>query len=401
MRLGDGMSHSEWDVPALTERSRWQLTAAGLALIAACYGLARFAYGVFVPTFREEFGLSSAMTGAIASGSFVSYCLAIVVASLLTPRFGGKRVAVAAGVVATVGTLTIASAPNAAVLAVGVLVAGSSTGIASPPLAHAVAHTVSERSRDRTQTVINAGTGVGILVAAPIALLASVEWRLAWFTFALVCALVTAWVAWAVPAGESGSTERARSLLPTPLLPTGASTLLMAAVTAGFASSAVWTFGRDVLATQGGLNEATSLGAWALLGAFGVLGAGAGDLARHLGLRASWTIAMLAMATATLLFGLFPSQVAVAWFAAAAFGTSYIAMSGLLLLWGADTYADTPAAGVGLAFLALASGQAIGSIAIGVLSDVSTPLAFVGASLVATSDAFVRILRRRTGRRKL
>ncbi|WP_313404460.1 MFS transporter [Aeromicrobium sp.] len=384
------MSHSERDVPALTERSRRQLTAAGLALIAACYGLARFAYGVFVPAFREEFGLGSAVTGAIASGSFVSYCLAIVAASLLTPRFGGKRVAVAAGVVATVGTLTIASAPNAAVLAVGVLVAGSSTGIASPPLAHAVAHTVAERSRDRTQTVINAGTGVGIMLAAPIALLASDEWRLAWFTFALACALVTAWVAWAVPAGESGSTEGARSLLPTPLLPAGASTLLIAAVTAGFASSAVWTFGRDVLVTEGGLSEGASLSTWALLGAFGVLGATAGDLARHLGLRASWTITMLAMGAATLLMGLFPGILSIAWLAAAMFGASYIALSGLLLLWGTRVFPDSPAAGVGVAFLALALTQATGSATVGVLVDSNADCAFVITAFVAVVGGFAR-----------
>ena len=51
---------------------RWstaQLTGAGLALIAACYGLARFAYGLFVPAFSDEFGLTAATAGAIACAS--------------------------------------------------------------------------------------------------------------------------------------------------------------------------------------------------------------------------------------------------------------------------------------------------------------------------------------------
>ena len=55
---------------------RWrtaQLTGAGLALIAACYGLARFAYGLFVPAFSDEFGLTAATAGAIASGSYAAY----------------------------------------------------------------------------------------------------------------------------------------------------------------------------------------------------------------------------------------------------------------------------------------------------------------------------------------
>lgn len=166
---------------------RWstaQLTGAGLALIAACYGLARFAYGLFVPAFSDEFGLTAATAGAIASGSYAAYCLAIVASTALTPRLGSRTLAISAGAVATGGVLLISLAPNTAALAVGVILAGSSTGIASPPLAQAIATTVREPVRDRAQTVVNAGTGLGVLVAGPVALLAASQWRLAWFVFA-------------------------------------------------------------------------------------------------------------------------------------------------------------------------------------------------------------------------
>lgn len=117
----------------LSRRETFWLTGAGIALIATSYGLARFSYGLFVPVFQQEFGLDAATTGAIASGSYLSYCIAIVVSTLLTPRYGGRIVALAAGSIATVGTLLIGIAPNAALLAVGVLIAGASTGLASPP----------------------------------------------------------------------------------------------------------------------------------------------------------------------------------------------------------------------------------------------------------------------------
>ncbi|WP_231579561.1 hypothetical protein [Dermacoccus sp. PE3] len=108
----------------LSQGRTLQLTCAGLALIAVCYGLARFAYGLFVPAFRAEFDLGAGAAGAIGSGSYVIYCLAIVVATVLTPRFGGRAVAAAAGVIATVGVLVVAAAPNAGVLMIGVLIAG-------------------------------------------------------------------------------------------------------------------------------------------------------------------------------------------------------------------------------------------------------------------------------------
>ena len=45
------------------------LVVAGVGLIATCYGLARFAYGLYATRFAEEFELTAAPTGLIAAGS--------------------------------------------------------------------------------------------------------------------------------------------------------------------------------------------------------------------------------------------------------------------------------------------------------------------------------------------
>ncbi|MDJ1370785.1 MFS transporter [Gulosibacter molinativorax] len=377
----------------LSRRETLWLTGAGLSLIAVCYGLARFAYGLFVPVFRTEFSLDSTTAGGIASGSYVSYCVAIVLATMLTPRFGGRVVALAAGAIATAGILMIAAAPNTVVLAVGVLIAGSSTGVASPPLAHAVAHTVRPSVRDRTQTVINAGTGVGVAIAGPVALLTHEHWRAAWLIFAILCAMVTIWVAVAVssgPADRSGQ-DSVAALLPRPLLPAGSGRLTAAAALMGVASSAVWTFGRDVLVTVGGMGETTSTIAWIFLGVFGVLGAAAGDLTRRFGIHTGWTATMLIMGTATVLLSTLPS---LAWIAAAGFGAAYIGLTGLLLIWGTAVYSQTPAAGVGLAFLAIAIGQSAGAPIVGALSEaIGPPAAFTAAALIAFAGAFIRPVR--------
>ncbi|RAE74299.1 MFS transporter, partial [Burkholderia multivorans] len=96
------------------------------------------------------------------------------------------------------------------------LLAGSSTGIASPPLAHAVALFVRSGVRDRTQTVINAGTGAGVALAGPVALLTVGQWRLAWWAFAVIAAVVTVWVARAVPRRDETGTQsnRRQAFLP-------------------------------------------------------------------------------------------------------------------------------------------------------------------------------------------
>src|SRR4028118_807815 len=93
------------------ERIAW-LVAPGLALIAVTYGLARFAYGLFLPEMRETVDLSDATLGLIGAGSYAGYCLAVLGALVLTSRSGPRLMAVAAGSAAVGGLAAIAGAPT-------------------------------------------------------------------------------------------------------------------------------------------------------------------------------------------------------------------------------------------------------------------------------------------------
>jgi hypothetical protein len=95
--------------------------------------------------------------GYIGAGSYAGYCLAIVVALVFTSRTGPRFMAVAAGAAAVVGMAVVACAPAAWVLAVGILDAGSSSGLASPPMAEAVVTSIRERLQDRANALINPG----------------------------------------------------------------------------------------------------------------------------------------------------------------------------------------------------------------------------------------------------
>jgi predicted MFS family arabinose efflux permease len=375
--------------------SRWGMVAAGAALIGCCYGFARFAYGLFAPQIQDEFAMTSTLSGVVSAGSYVGYCAAIVVSMLLTERLGARIVAVMAGAVATVGTLAVAVAPSAVVLAVGVLVAGSSTGLASPPLAAAIARWVREEGRDRAQTVANAGTGLGVVVSGPIALVVTDEWRWAWATFAVVSAAVTLWVARVVPGWDGsggGLGRRGRRWA------AGANRLVAGALLMGASSMAVWTFGQDVVAAGDAGGPLLPGLTWMVLGAAGVAGAFSGDLVSQLGLAVSWTMSLLVMAGATLLLATLADQTAAVLLAATLFGAAYIALTGILLVWGTRLFPDNPSYGVMLAFLVIAVGQAAFAPALGVVADATTlTTAFVVCAFVGTSAAFVQPRPRATG----
>ena len=89
------------------------LVAPGLAMIAVTYGLARFAYGLFLPEMRGALDVSETVLGLIGAGSYAGYCFAILLALLFTSRAGPRFMAVAAGVVAVVGMAVVAGATAA------------------------------------------------------------------------------------------------------------------------------------------------------------------------------------------------------------------------------------------------------------------------------------------------
>ena len=365
------------------------LVVAGVGLIATCYGLARFAYGLYAPRFAEEFELTAATTGLIAAGSYVGYCLAIGLSIVATARWGPRRVATTAGVVAAVGMATVAVAPSAAVLAAGVLIAGSSTGIASPPLAAAVARWVDTRARDTAQTVVNAGTGLGVLVSGPVALLLLDQWRAAWTLFTVIAVVITIWVARVVPGGGRAAPER-------PVVrgrPAGLVLLLVASMSMGLASIAVWTFGQDLVSAENPTSWAAPA-TWTVIGAAGVIGAFSGPLVARLGVARSWTALMLTLALGVAGIGAGAGQVAMAVLAGAVFGASYIALTGVVLVWATRLYPDRASFGVGLAFFMIAVGQAFGAPLVGLLADgTSVATTFYGCAAVALVGSLLTLPR--------
>lgn len=363
----------------LSRRRTAALAASGLGLIAVCYGLARFAYGLFVPSFRGEFDLDAATAGAIASASYLAYCAGIVVATALSPRLGARAVAVLAGALAAAGTAAVAAAPDAVWLATGVALAGASTGVASPPLAQAIARTVASDRRDRVQTIVNSGTGLGVLVSGPVALIAAENWRWAWAAFAILSAAAALAASLAVPAARERSPRQGRGRR----LPPGAVRLVAAAAVMGLATAAVWTFGQDHLRTAGSQSTGAATWAWIVLGACGLAGAAAGDTVTRLGIATSWRVMVVVAAGGTATLALWPGSFPLALVASGVFGAVYIALTGVLLVWSTRVLPDRPSTGVGIVFLALAVGQAVGAPALGAIGDAwGLPSAFLTAAAI-------------------
>jgi predicted MFS family arabinose efflux permease len=363
-------------------------------MIALTYGLARFAYGLFLPEMRESLDLSESALGLIGAASYAGYCFAILGALVFTSRTGPRFMAVAAGAVAVVGMATVAGAPTAWVLALGILVAGSSSGLASPPMGEAVATSIHEESQDRVNALINSGTNIGVALSGPSALLLTEQWRIASFAFALVGGAVVAWNAIAMPPkpvgddrpGEAPQTDGPR-LSVRYLVGPRSVPLFAAATGVGFASAAYGTISRDLIVRFGDLSGTGSTIFWMVIGVSGLAGGLAGDLVQRFRLARAFRASVLSMAAAIGLLAAAPGVLLWAYSSAALFGSSYIMLTGIILVWSVWVFHERPSAGLGAAFLLIAVGQVFGALIAGAVAGsaglIVTFWAFAGIALAA------------------
>lgn len=367
--------------------------ASGTGLIAVTYGVVRYGYGLQLPQLAAEFSLSPRTAGAVAAGSFAAYCAAALASQRLIARRGARTVLWLAAALAASGALLVALAWSAPVLALGVLVAGSAAGAASPAMVVAVGSAVRGPRVDRAQAVVNAGTGVGVAAAGAAVLAAPQVWRPVW-AGAAVAALLTAAAVDRLAHWPTGPPAAGR-----PRAEPGPSMRrpLLAAVVAGVGSAAVWTFGRDLVTTTGGLPERTSAALWILLGAAAVLGAVSGDAVRSLGLRRAWALTAALTAAGTAALALAPGHVPTAAAAGAVFGGAYTALSGVLIAWAAALRPHAAGPATAALFTALTAGQALGALATGALAELAdAPAAFWACAVVLLAAAGI-VPQRRSG----
>ena len=334
----------------------------GFGLIAVCYGFARFAFGLFLPQIDSELNLGPSLSGVIAGGSFASYCVAIVASAALTERIGARAVATTAAVVASIGMAGIALATSPVVLAAAVMVAGLSTGLASPPMATAVAAAVTQNRQDATNAAINAGTSVGVALSGPLALVMTGQWRLAFAAFAVLAAMLAVATAMSLPSSGGGKSVGGLPRMTAPIR-----RLIAASFLAGAASTALWSFGGQLVSERLGWGPTETGILWSCIGLGGIAGAWAGTLINRFGLACvHWTCLGL-MSGSILAVGSSMATPVLALIGGALFGAAYVTVTGAYLIWGVRALAGRPATGLMVGFLTMAIGQTAGAMVFGMV----------------------------------
>ena len=355
-----------------------QLALAGSSAVAVAFGFARYGYGLFVPTFREEFGLSTETVGLVSSAGYATYLPAMAATGFLSGRMGPRFPVVAGALCAGVGMLLIATAQGPLRLVAGVLVAGTSPALCVAPFADAVAMLVREERRDRVLSAISTGTTLGLAAAGPVVLLTAAGgpadgpgWRYAWAAFAAAALLVALWNARLLPgepyreatAGSGGGGGVGVGWF----LCLGSAPLLGQAFAYGMTGAFYYTYAVD-LVRQSGLGEAWGPILWGLVGLAGVTGVFSGDAAARFGRGVSLAACLCVLAASVGGLGVAGGSGPLVAACAVAFGASYFPVAALLVVWSGSVFHERPTAGLSAVLFSLALGSIVGPAVFGAVA---------------------------------
>lgn len=335
------------------------IVAAAFSLTAVSYGLTRFSYGLLLPSIRADLNLNATAAGWIGGVAFALYCIGVILAFALVDRFGERRISMSAGLFAVGAMATAAASSSGWHIGLAMAIGGLSTGLTSPPLAAAVARVLHQSAQVRANGIINAGTAVGIVISGAAAIAFAENWRELYVGFASLGVLTTFWLWWAMPPQENEKATVTFSWRD--IRATGAIGLTASAFLAGFASTAVWTFGANIMTDEFGFSSYQVALGWIILGSVGIGGSMTGLLSQHFGLRVVHRLSIGMMSLAILMFAAAKFHASLVFIALGLFGVAYIITTGALLLWGIVIYSRHPALGLGVPFLVVAVGQTAGA----------------------------------------
>ena len=353
----------------------------GTAMIAVTFGLARYGYGLLLPDMRAEIGMTAGTAGLVSSAAYASYLVANIGVVELTSRWGPRLAVGGAAALAAVGMLAIAVADGVVLLAVGVLVAGAAAGMAFPPYADIVDREVAPARRDVVWSTISSGTGWGVALAGPIAIVAGDQWRTAWAVFVVLAVAVGIMATIQAPARDGDRLRRPQLSVSWFFCPRSRP-LLVSAVLVGGGSSTWWAFSVDAM-RNAGLDATSARIVYAVCGAAMLLASVSGVVFERRGLRPSYlgSTALLAASLALLAFA--TSSLVAVLIAAVLFGAFYATVIAAHGIWSARVFSDHPAAGLAAVSTALTIGTLAGPVLAGIaIQYAGYAPALIGAAAV-------------------
>lgn len=374
-------------------RYRWVILAVAYMGVFGAMGLSRFGYSAVLPDMEKALGLTGAQAGSLASWNLAAYMLMALVGGFLASRFGPRLVVTIGMTVTTAGLLLTGFSDTLATASAARFLTGLGNGLVFAPSLSVLVAWFSASRLGLASTVVSSATGLGLVVAGPVVprLLdaAGGGWRVAWYFFAAVTALMVVLTVtlqrnrpYSIPPGaaEAAAAEPADRVTEdrSPVRPTFRSIfrsgftwhLGVIYLLYGFAYVLYLTFFQKRLTTDLGLSDRSAGDLFLLAGVCSVVvGVFGGALSDRIGRGRALAIVIGLQGVAALLFGLDLGKAALV-VSAVLFGVGVFSVAGLIGAACGDKYgARLVFTALGFVTIFIGLGQALGPYVGGSLED--------------------------------
>lgn len=178
----------------LSLRSHTKPLIAGVLIVFACLGLARFAFGMILPNMQIELGMNATQAGIVGSANFIGYFIGLFLIAPFYAKFGPAQLISRALWTQCLSMLLMSLSPNYIWAASTYIITGFFGALANIAVMTYIAQVVPPQIKGRATGIVVAGIGLGIIVSGAVVplveLILPFSWRISWAIFALLIAFM-------------------------------------------------------------------------------------------------------------------------------------------------------------------------------------------------------------------
>lgn len=165
-----------------------------MLVVLGAVGLARFAFGMILPTMAADLGLGYKAQGILGASYFLGYLAIVALMPWAAPRLGSKRLCVIGLAVVSAGLIAMAMGTAGIYLYASYFVVGLGSGSAFIGAMSLPSFWFHPSHRGRAAGIATAGAGVGILLSGFVvpsipAAFDMATWQLTWLSFGIATGL--------------------------------------------------------------------------------------------------------------------------------------------------------------------------------------------------------------------
>ena len=187
--------HSSPAAPSKGLHYGWIVVFVGTLTIFACLGLARFAFGMLLPSMRDALGMSYDRMGFLGTANFAGYLAAVAMAPFLLRRFSPRQMIASDLFIVAMCMFAIAFCDSYLLILLLYSCVGIGSGFANIPIMVLVSYWFRREKRGRAAGLIVVGSGFAIIFSGFIIPVLNTAfgqdgWRVSWGLLALIVLMV-------------------------------------------------------------------------------------------------------------------------------------------------------------------------------------------------------------------